>query len=287
MSSSLASYAQMAGKYPDPCRVHMQPNCVEAEPRIGSWRHHRFKRRAASRLLLRGVGRWGSAQSGSGSVLARAPPEPELCRAGVPSASGHGPAPHSRRRQSRYPLDYESMASLRHAARRGQAAQRCDETRRGPHGGRGHRAERAEFEKYSEGGAFSADAVVVLGEHLSVRAEWLAGKRTDTPTLVPLGRGTHDFMAAWAAVSYRLDLGGKMTLIPAARAEWLDEDQPASVGQTTYFTVAMNLEFSPLARLLFDLSRSQVEVGTRTAADTAISYRPSATIGTVQLQFKR
>ncbi|HWA75609.1 MAG TPA: hypothetical protein VG937_24910 [Polyangiaceae bacterium] len=141
------------------------------------------------------------------------------------------------------------------------------------------------FEKYAEGGACSADASLSLSHHLSLRGEWLAGKRTDTPTLLPLGRGTHNFMAAWLAVVYRLKLTDRMALMPAFRAEWLDQDQPANVGQITYLTAAMNLEFSPSARLLFDLSRSNVQVGTRDASTSTI-YAPSATIGVVQLQFK-
>jgi hypothetical protein len=141
------------------------------------------------------------------------------------------------------------------------------------------------FEKYAEGGACSADASLSLSHHLSLRGEWLAGKRTDTPVLLPLGRGTHNFMAAWLAVVYRLKLSDRMALMPAFRAEWLDQDQPANVGQTTYLTAAMNLEFSPSARLLFDLSRSNVQVGTRDTSSSS-TYAPSSTIGVVQLQFK-
>lgn len=142
------------------------------------------------------------------------------------------------------------------------------------------------FEKYSEGGACSADASLTLGHHLSLRGEWLAGKRTDTPALSSLGVGTHNFMATWGAVIYRLKLTSRMVLMPAFRAEWLDEDQPANVGQTSYLTAAVNLELSPSARLLFDLSRSSVQAGTRDRTVATLPYKPSANIGVVQLQFK-
>jgi hypothetical protein len=139
------------------------------------------------------------------------------------------------------------------------------------------------FEKYSEGGACSADVSVALGR-LGLRGEWIAGKRTDTPTIG--SRSRHDFMAAWVVAAYRLKLGRKMALLPALRAEWLDEDQPLAQGQTTYLTAAMNLELSASARLLFDLSRSQVQVGTRDRTAAAPIYKPSANIGVIQLQLK-
>jgi hypothetical protein len=139
------------------------------------------------------------------------------------------------------------------------------------------------FEKYSEGGACSADASVSYG-HFGLRGEWLAGKRTDTPTIG--SRSRHDFMAAWAVATYRLKLSRKMALLPALRAEWLDEDQPSALGQTTYLTAAMNLDLSASARLLFDLSRSTVQVGTRDRTAAAPIYKPSANIGAIQLQLK-
>jgi hypothetical protein len=139
------------------------------------------------------------------------------------------------------------------------------------------------YERYSEGGACSADAALAFG-HFGFRGEWMAGKRTDTPSITD--HGTHDFMAAWAVASYRLKLSRKMALLPALRAEWLDEDQPSSQGQTTYLTAAMNLELSASARLLFDLSRSNVQVGTRERGAAVPTYKPSANIGVVQVQFK-
>ena len=93
-------------------------------------------------------------------------------------------------------------------------------------------------------------------------------------------------MAAWAVATYRLQLSRKMALLPALRAEWLDEDQPSALGQTTYLTAAMNLDLSASARLLFDLSRSTVQVGTRDRTAAAPIYKPSANIGAIQLQLK-
>ncbi len=137
------------------------------------------------------------------------------------------------------------------------------------------------FEKFSTGLACSADAAFTY-KRFNVRAEGMTGKRMDTP-LVPDHR-SHTFSAAWGIIAYKIKLRKKLALYPALRAEWLDEDQLASHGTTTFFSGAMTLEFFPGTRLLFDLSRSKVQVGTRDRGADNHPLRPSATTGVIQFQ---
>jgi hypothetical protein len=142
------------------------------------------------------------------------------------------------------------------------------------------------FQKHAVGGACSLDATFSY-HRFAVRGEWMTGKRTDTPT-VPKDAKDHRFSSVWGLASYRMRLRDKLVLMPAVRVEWLDEDQPSNVGQTLLLSAAMNLDLSSTTRLLFDLSRARVQGGTKDRSDNlgGALYRPSSTIGVMQLQFK-
>jgi hypothetical protein len=136
------------------------------------------------------------------------------------------------------------------------------------------------YEKYASGMACSADATVAY-KKLGLRAEGMTGNRVDTPEHP--GGNVRNFMAAWAIVSYRLKLRGKLALLPAARFEWLDEDESHDYGIITSISGGIALEFFTSTRLLFDLTRQNVQVGTRYRGDSPV-YRPSTTTGVVQMQ---
>lgn len=138
----------------------------------------------------------------------------------------------------------------------------------------------APYEKYSTGTACSAD-VTLAYKKFGLRAEWMTGVRTDTPEHP--GGNVRNFMAAWAIASYRFKLRNKLALLPAFRFEWLDEDESHDTGIITSISGGMALEFFTSTRLLFDLTRQNVQVGTRYRSDPPF-YRPSTTTGVVQMQ---
>jgi hypothetical protein len=98
----------------------------------------------------------------------------------------------------------------------------------------------------------------------------------------------HRFSSAWGIASYRMRLRDRLVLMPALRVEWLDEDRQSKVGQSLLVSAGINLDFSSTTRLLFDLSRSRVQGGTKDRSDNTggAQYRPSTTTGVAQLQFK-
>jgi hypothetical protein len=139
------------------------------------------------------------------------------------------------------------------------------------------------YQKHAKGGACSVDASFSY-HRFAMRGEWMTGKRTDTPLFHD--NKDHRFSAVWALASYRVKLRKKLVLMPALRVEWLDEDQPSRIGQTFLVSGAINLDVANSTRILFDLSRSRVQGGTRDRSDTGQLYRPSTTTGVAQLQFK-
>jgi hypothetical protein len=140
----------------------------------------------------------------------------------------------------------------------------------------------SKFEKYATGIACSADASLTY-KRFSLRAEGMRGKRVDTP-LVP-DRRTHNFTAGWVIASYKMKLRKKFALYPSVRLEHLDEDQPNSAqGSTTYLSGSFTLEFFPGTRLLFDLTRANVQIGTRDRGPVSLPLRPSSTTGVIQFQ---
>lgn len=139
------------------------------------------------------------------------------------------------------------------------------------------------YQKHAKGGACSVDASFSY-HRFAIRGEWMSGKRTDTPLFHD--NKDHRFSAVWALASYRVRLKKSMSLRPAVRVEWLDEDQPSNIGQTLALSAALNLDLSNSTRILFDLTRSRVQGGTRDRSGDGPLYRPSTTVGVAQLQFK-
>lgn len=139
------------------------------------------------------------------------------------------------------------------------------------------------YQKHAKGGACSADASFSY-HRFAFRGEYMTGKRTDTPLFHD--NKDHRFSAVWGLATYRVRLKKNMSLRPAVRVEWLDEDQPSNIGQTLAISAAMTLDLSNSTRILFDLTRARVQGGTRDRSNDGPLYRPSTTVGVAQLQFK-
>jgi hypothetical protein len=108
---------------------------------------------------------------------------------------------------------------------------------------------------WSAGRAFSAD-VSFERYHLSARAEAMMGDRVD----VDAAYGARTFASVWGLVAYRFKVG-PVHLMPALRAEWLDGDLDHKIGMRRELSAALNVILSKNARLLFDVTRIDVEKG--------------------------
>jgi hypothetical protein len=106
-----------------------------------------------------------------------------------------------------------------------------------------------------KGKAWSADATLSVAS-FELRLEGMLGDRTDN-----FWRDDHQrFSAGWALASYRFPFAG-VTLMPAARAEWLDGDREHAGQGRSYLTLGLNIEFNESVRLLIDVSRYDVQDG--------------------------
>jgi hypothetical protein len=111
-------------------------------------------------------------------------------------------------------------------------------------------------QRWASGKAYSAD--VTYSRHkLTVRAEGMLGDRVDVETRY----GARSFWAAWGLVAYRFK-AGPVQLMPAARAEWLDVDREHAGGRRQELTLGLNVIFSRNARLLIDVTRTDVQKNT-------------------------
>jgi hypothetical protein len=108
---------------------------------------------------------------------------------------------------------------------------------------------------WGAGKAFSAD-VSFERYHFSARAEAMVGDRVD----VDSAYGARTFGAVWGLVAYRFRVG-PVHLMPALRAEWLDGDREHKIGLRRELSAALSLIISKHARLLFDVTRTDVEKG--------------------------
>lgn len=145
---------------------------------------------------------------------------------------------------------------------------------------------RFRYQASDEGAAYGVDATFSVGD-FSLRAEWLAGDRTDNdvefPFLVRRGEARR-FMAFWGMARFRIPLGG-MALTPALRGELLDTDREhGDVGGIVHLSAGLNLDLSERWRLMWDLSQHYVQPGTRNWEFDIVRYDTDATSGTLQLQ---
>jgi hypothetical protein len=147
---------------------------------------------------------------------------------------------------------------------------------------------RFRYQDFDSGAAVSGD-VSLSFEKLVVRAEWLAGRRTDNDVAVPLKQRRGDarsFMSTWGMAALRLPLWG-IVIMPAARIEYLDTDREhGDLGGILHVSGALNVDLSDHVRLLGDVSRHFVQYGTRNWNFDLLRYDTDATTGTVQVQFK-
>jgi hypothetical protein len=109
--------------------------------------------------------------------------------------------------------------------------------------------------QWGAGRAWSAD-VSFERYHLSARAEAMIGDRVD----VDSSYGARTFASVWGLIAYRFRVG-PVHLMPALRAEWLDGDREHKIGLRRELSAALNLILSKNARLLFDVTRTDVEKG--------------------------
>jgi hypothetical protein len=108
---------------------------------------------------------------------------------------------------------------------------------------------------WAKGRAWSAD-VTFERWHFDFRAEGMFGDRVDADETY----GAKTFVAAWALASYRFH-AGPLHLMPAVRAEWLDGNREAPIGVRRELSFALSWLISKNARLMFDVTRTDVEPG--------------------------
>jgi hypothetical protein len=108
---------------------------------------------------------------------------------------------------------------------------------------------------WSAGKAFSAD-VSFDRYHLTARVEAMMGDRVDADATY----GARTFASVWGLAAYRFRLG-PVHLMPAVRAEWLDGDREHNTGLRRELSAALNVILSKHARVLFDITRTDVEKG--------------------------
>ena len=84
----------------------------------------------------------------------------------------------------------------------------------------------------------------------------MIGTRVDHDTRY----GARSFAAIWALGGYRFKVG-PIHLLPAVRVEWLDADRQHAVGLRRSLSFALNVDFNKNVRLLFDVTRSDVQAG--------------------------
>jgi hypothetical protein len=111
-------------------------------------------------------------------------------------------------------------------------------------------------ERWDSGRAYSAD-VTFSRSRLMLRAEGMLGNRVDHYTQY----GAKNFAAFWALAAYRFPVG-TVDLMPAIRAEWLDTDTEHTDGLRRQLTLGLSTYFTKSIRLLFDVTRTDVQSGT-------------------------
>jgi hypothetical protein len=143
------------------------------------------------------------------------------------------------------------------------------------------------YTEYDQGLAYGVDVTLWL-RRLVVRAEWLAGDRTDNDVAVPVKQRRGDartFMSGWAMALVRFHVGGVL-VTPAGRAELLDTDREHPTGAILHVSAALNVDVSDRVRVLADLSRHYVQIGTRNWEFDRVRYDTDATIGVLQVQLR-
>ncbi|HVV49398.1 MAG TPA: hypothetical protein VHO06_07060, partial [Polyangia bacterium] len=130
------------------------------------------------------------------------------------------------------------------------------------------------------GKATSAD-LTYSNRWLELRGEWLYGDRTDLPTRVD----ARTFMGAWGILAVRFPVA-RVLVMPAFRLEWLDADREHPEGQRYLVSGALNLDVTSHVRVLFDLSRYQIEAGSYPLTSPPGVFSHTATVFVTQVQLK-
>jgi hypothetical protein len=143
------------------------------------------------------------------------------------------------------------------------------------------------YTEYDKGLAYGVDVTLSL-QRVVLRAEWLAGDRTDNDVAVPVKERRGDartFMSGWAMALVRVPVG-RIVVVPAARAELLDTDREHPTGEILHVSAALNVDFSARVRVLADVSRHYVQIGTRNWDFDRVRYDTDATVGVLQVQLR-
>jgi hypothetical protein len=147
----------------------------------------------------------------------------------------------------------------------------------------------AYLQKYDGGRAASADVTVAF-KKFELRAEAMLGDRTDlgpsAGLIIHRRPSNSTFAAAWLLAVRRFVLNDNFTLMPAARAEWLDEEREAPVGRSVYLTGGLNLDYQNRVRLLLDVSHLWIDPGTQDRSLATIQFRSNNTLAILQLQLR-
>ncbi len=147
---------------------------------------------------------------------------------------------------------------------------------------------RFRYQAADSGTAYAADATLTSGR-LTLRTEFMAGRRTDNDVVTPLllRRGAaRNFAAGWVMASFRQQVG-RTFVTPAFRAEYLDADREHSqTGGILYFSAGINFDFSERFRVLWDLSQHYVQPGTLNWNFDIIRFDTDYLTGALQLQVK-
>jgi hypothetical protein len=147
---------------------------------------------------------------------------------------------------------------------------------------------RYRYQAYDSGTALDANAAFSFS-HFTVRAEWMAGQRTDNDVQVPLAfrRGNaRSFQALWGMFAAHFPIR-RLTLAPAASAEWIDMDaEHPNEGQLLHLSAGFSVEFPGRVRALCELTRHLVEPGTKNFSFDIVRYDTDTTSGTLQLQME-
>jgi hypothetical protein len=107
--------------------------------------------------------------------------------------------------------------------------------------------------RWGAGRAYSVDARFKK-KGFMLRGEFLYGDRVDMDERYK----ARTFWASWGIAAYRIE-AGKVTLIPAVRAEWLDSDREHGKGMYRTLSLGLTTLFLERVRVLLDVSRVDVE----------------------------
>ena len=145
---------------------------------------------------------------------------------------------------------------------------------------------RYRYQAMDRGIAISNQAALLF-DRWTLRAEWLAGQRTDNDVLIPVAFRRGDaraFAALWAMGTARIPFAG-FTLVPSGRVEWMDADRDhPDVGELIQMSFGLALDLNPRVRISSEVQRRVVQPGTLDFDFEVLRYMTDVTSASLQLQ---